>query len=530
MAWRPVGRSKRGRSAYSAGSHRWLPVQQCAKRRLLVAHERGVSVPLRRSNLSHRRQAHLARRQSRPTRQDQGRRLGRRPHVRSRKAPDPSEGSLASPSLTFANDGAPDTGLYHSADGQFGVTCNGASVVRFTPTLAAFDQAVTGPTPPTGDRSTRFATTEWVVQRMATQEIGTILLEVRTSVRAGCLKLNGALLNRADYPELWAYAQASGAIVADADWGAKGFFGCFSHGDGATDVPHPGVPRGISALLDDGRGIDIGRGIGTFQIFLNASHAHGASAAAVGDHAHSAWTDAQGQHNHPLHDPGHAHGVRMGRVVSSRPPTARAGVRTTGTARTFTAPKAPVPESGSTPQAITATTSASAAPAATRTQSRSARTAATKRGRATSRCSPDPRLLIHGPRTMLIHHYKPDDRRISEQQPARRGIRATTAAGSSPRSPRSTAPPPRTPTTWPFYRDGAWFLLPDFRGRVWLPHPTPASPVEIAVAGKTPDDLGADDRAANRHRAMRGIDGAWTVPPELIAREKRDARWSSSNG
>ncbi|MCR1771140.1 phage tail protein, partial [Burkholderia glumae] len=91
-----------------------------------------------------------------------------------------AEGSLASPSLTFANDGAPDTGLYHSGDGQFGVTCNGASVVRFTPTLAAFDQAVTGPTPPTGDRSTRFATTEWVVQRMAAQEIGTILLEVRT--------------------------------------------------------------------------------------------------------------------------------------------------------------------------------------------------------------------------------------------------------------------------------------------------------------------------------------------------------------
>ncbi|MFH5255686.1 tail fiber protein [Burkholderia semiarida] len=225
-----------------------------------------------------------------------------------------AEGSLASPSLTFANDGAPDTGLYHSADGQFGVTCNGASVVRFTPSLAAFDQAVTGPTPPTGDRSTRFATTEWVVQRMATQEIGTILLEVRTSVRAGCLKLNGTLLNRADYPELWAYAQASGAIVADADWGAKGFFGCFSHGDGATTFRIPEFRGEFPRFWDDGRGIDTGRGIGTFQIFLNASHAHGASAAAVGDHAHSAWTDVQGHHNHPLHDPGHAHGVRMGRV------------------------------------------------------------------------------------------------------------------------------------------------------------------------------------------------------------------------
>ncbi|WP_445971332.1 phage tail fiber protein, partial [Burkholderia pseudomallei] len=32
-----------------------------------------------------------------------------------------AEGSPAAPSLTFANDGAPDTGLYHAADGEFGV-------------------------------------------------------------------------------------------------------------------------------------------------------------------------------------------------------------------------------------------------------------------------------------------------------------------------------------------------------------------------------------------------------------------------
>ncbi|MDE3330461.1 phage tail protein, partial [Burkholderia pseudomallei] len=73
-----------------------------------------------------------------------------------------AEGSPAAPSLTFANDGAPDTGLYYAADGEFGVTCNGRAVVRFSPSLVAFEQPVTVPTPPAADRSTRAATTEWV--------------------------------------------------------------------------------------------------------------------------------------------------------------------------------------------------------------------------------------------------------------------------------------------------------------------------------------------------------------------------------
>ncbi|MCM3755061.1 hypothetical protein M3665_24375, partial [Bacillus licheniformis] len=44
-----------------------------------------------------------------------------------------SEGSAQAPSLTFTNDGAPDTGLYHISDGSFGITCNSVSQVSFTP-------------------------------------------------------------------------------------------------------------------------------------------------------------------------------------------------------------------------------------------------------------------------------------------------------------------------------------------------------------------------------------------------------------
>lgn len=39
--------------------------------------------------------------------------------------------------------------------------------------------------------------------------IGQIVFEPRTQARAGYLKCNGALIKRADYPKLWAYAQAS---------------------------------------------------------------------------------------------------------------------------------------------------------------------------------------------------------------------------------------------------------------------------------------------------------------------------------
>ncbi|UEP52059.1 phage tail protein [Burkholderia ambifaria] len=225
-----------------------------------------------------------------------------------------AEGGISNPSLTFANDGAPDTGLYHSGDGLFGVACNSRSVVRFTPGFAEFDQIVKGPTPPAGDRSTRLATTEWVLTAISTTTIGQIVFEPRTLARAGFLKANGVVVNRADYPGLWAYAQASGALVSEAEWN-NGRWGCFSTGDGATTFRLPEMRGEFLRCWADGRDdIDSKRAIGSFQSDQNRAHAHGASASEVGDHVHSAWTDVQGHHNHPLHDPGHAHPVRMGRV------------------------------------------------------------------------------------------------------------------------------------------------------------------------------------------------------------------------
>ncbi|HHL4079619.1 phage tail protein [Burkholderia sp. A2] len=222
-----------------------------------------------------------------------------------------SEGSAQAPSLTFLNDGAPDTGLYHINDGSFGVTCNSVAQASFTPGGTVFKTPVQGPTPAAGDRSTALATTEWVLAALSTTSIGQIVFEPRTSVRAGFLKVNGALVKRADYPALWAYAQASGALVTEDEW-TKALWGCFSSGDGTTTFRLPEMRGEFVRCWDDARGIDTNRIIGSWQDSTNRWHSHGASASGVGDHAHSAWTDTQGWHGHPVGQDAHAHGVGLG--------------------------------------------------------------------------------------------------------------------------------------------------------------------------------------------------------------------------
>lgn len=178
------------------------------------------------------------------------------------------------------------------------MTCDARAVVRFTSSLAAFEQPVTVPTPPAADRSTRVATTEWVRSVLSTTSIGQIVFEPRTTVRPGFLKANGVLVNRADYPELWAYAQASGALVSDADW-MKDRWGCFSTGDGTTTFRLPELRGEFIRCWSDARGsVDASRQIGAFQDNQNRSHAHTASTDEAPDHVHTAWTDSQGFHAH----------------------------------------------------------------------------------------------------------------------------------------------------------------------------------------------------------------------------------------
>ncbi|MBP0633294.1 hypothetical protein [Cupriavidus sp. AcVe19-1a] len=190
---------------------------------------------------------------------------------------------------------------FHYGTLQIGSTADDGSSAKLQVTGYA-----TADTPPTGDSTRKLATTAWVMSTLLNAAIGQIIIEPRATVRAGCLKLNGALLNRSAYPELWTYAQASGNLVSEAEWQA-GMWGAFSTGDGQNTFRIPEYRGEGLRFWDDGRGVDAGRKLGSYQAPQNLAHSHGASSSWFGDHNHSAWTDAQGWHGHGVHDPTHAH-------------------------------------------------------------------------------------------------------------------------------------------------------------------------------------------------------------------------------
>ena len=118
----------------------------------------------------------------------------------------------------------------------------------------------------------------------------------------GWVKLNGALLSRATYANLFTFATNAG-LVSEAAW-TGGSFGAFSVGDGATTFRLPDWRAMFIRGLDEARGLDTGRAYGVWQDQANVSHNHGYSDPTHGHvvsdpgHGHTGTTDSQGQHNH----------------------------------------------------------------------------------------------------------------------------------------------------------------------------------------------------------------------------------------
>ncbi|WP_124076282.1 tail fiber assembly protein [Burkholderia gladioli] len=80
--------------------------------------------------------------------------------------------------------------------------------------------------------------------------------------------------------------------------------------------------------------------------------------------------------------------------------------------------------------------------------------------------------------------------------------------------------PDRKPLTWPFWKDGAWVLMPDYRGRVLYRTDT-GERTEILAAGVTPADAGLTEtpRPSDEHR---WTDGAWAIDPDIVARKAKE--------
>jgi len=99
---------------------------------------------------------------------------------------------------------------------------------------------------------------------------GTVTFFAGPNAPTGFLKANGAAVSRTTYAALW-------SVIG----------GTYGLGNGSTTFNVPDMRGLFARALDEGRGFDPGRGLGTFQDQQNAWHQHTGSTSWNGDHQHS---------------------------------------------------------------------------------------------------------------------------------------------------------------------------------------------------------------------------------------------------
>ena len=128
---------------------------------------------------------------------------------------------------------------------------------------------------------------------------GAILIFAMSGNPAGYLRANGAAVSRTTYAALFAQIGT--------------YYGA---GDGANTFNLPDL-RGLFVRgLDEGRGFDAGRALGTFQESQNASHTHAASSDAQGEHTHGLLKAASGNNS----SGGYVSPANVGNALSTTQP------------------------------------------------------------------------------------------------------------------------------------------------------------------------------------------------------------------
>lgn len=111
-----------------------------------------------------------------------------------------------------------------------------------------------------------------------TVPVGAIVAFATTSAPTGYVKANGVLLSRVTYANLWAHAQASGALVSDATW-VTSRPGAWSTGDGATTFRIPDFRGLFMRGFHDGSGTydsNTATLLGQYRDSQNKAHTHSA--------------------------------------------------------------------------------------------------------------------------------------------------------------------------------------------------------------------------------------------------------------
>lgn len=103
--------------------------------------------------------------------------------------------------------------------------------------------------------------------------VGDVVLSLGRNAPVGCLKLNGAIVSRAAYGNLFSWAVGNGIVVSDGTWLA-GATASFSAGNDSDTFRLPDLRGEALRMSDDGRGLDAGRGLGSVQQQNLPSHQH----------------------------------------------------------------------------------------------------------------------------------------------------------------------------------------------------------------------------------------------------------------
>lgn len=80
----------------------------------------------------------------------------------------------------------------------------------------------------------------------------------------GYVKADGALLNRAEYSDLFEFANENALLLPEEDW-ANGMQGMYSVGDDSTTFRVPDLRGQFLRCADEGAGIDVDRVLGSMQ-------------------------------------------------------------------------------------------------------------------------------------------------------------------------------------------------------------------------------------------------------------------------
>ncbi|MBK5510644.1 phage tail protein [Pseudomonas sp. TH15] len=113
----------------------------------------------------------------------------------------------------------------------------------------------------------------WPVGRFDSTPLGRPVFETTTILNPGGYGLlNSSVFSRSDWPWLWDHAQQSGALTSEA--ARVGAEGGWTSGDGSLTFRGPEGRGEFIRMLDEGRGIDGGRSVGSWQLDMFRAHRH----------------------------------------------------------------------------------------------------------------------------------------------------------------------------------------------------------------------------------------------------------------